>query len=1022
MEGVAAQAQEFLEDEAAVAAALEQDRARRADLGELRDAFEDFRSGKLELQDLAQRLEGPLSATFQPAGGGPELALWGLEDEDERAFPARIAEMDQRHPDLELSSVVRGHLEDLPRSDKERIQQLLAFGELIASVDAQGHEADPRLGVGPAASFMTFSWHCLRSGKEPVFLFASNTAIKAIARSGALGGAGSPRDLEQRFRTFYRIARALDEPLAEAPKLMRAGWAVEHALGWIRARVEGIPTRGSAQRSGMWQPPSRERLRELRGEGPTISPPTSAEGPRMGSKEGPSISPPKSGTMRRPGPTIEPPRAVTADESSIEAEPLEGSRVASEPVHDESDLELDPLDDESSDEGDAVTDLKSSGVIDLGSESGFNLSPLEDSSEEGSAFSEDSEIEVESLEGSGAHFEEESEPELESLSGEESGEDDSFELEDMSDDSEAFRLGEAEDEDEDSSDEEEALDADDFEDDDDEEDDGDDGDEEDEDSSSAEAVPLEPEPEEPRLVEPEPDRFGDSAKRSKRKVVYADTQVLATSGGSLEDALPEDRSESPFFLNKSPRADDAKQEQEAREQTRRKAETRRLQRQRAEEKARAEAEERARVAAERQRAEDEEQEREAKRLAKLRAAEKLAAKIAREARLAAEAAGVEVQYAPEVGSEVDEDPSSELLRVLSDGPVDPGPSAEDSDLLDPPPVVPEAPEKGQTRRYEVGDAPVADESTPEPTILEPEEPDPARELAPETVEVLPSRSGIMDDLVSEFRGEVLEASRSFEDNGADDGPRIARGLHLSKDLWFDMEAALDERGAVLLTGPVLSGKTYVARRLAIHRAGHEDRTLLVRLHPDLGYEDLVDGREGPGLLRAFCERASEDPRQSYVLVLDEIDRGDAGRALGELLGALVERGRPVRLARSQAVFTVPRNLLVIATARELPPDPALAGRFPVVGHPGDARVLRRFLSHRCPGMEWVADLLAALNSRLAEHSLELGHGPFMVPDLDANRCEGIWRREVLPWVRSQGVSERGLSFQELRPRGVAARS
>jgi dynein-related subfamily AAA family protein len=1007
VEGVAAQAQEFLEDEAAVSAALEQDRARRADLGELRDAFEDFRSGKLELQDLAGRLEGPLNAAFRPASGGPELALWGLEDEDERAFPARIAEMAERHPDLELSSVVRGHLEDLPKSDKERIQQLLAFGELIASVDAQGHEADPRLGVGPAASFMTFSWHCLRSGKEPVFLFASNTAIKAIARSGALGGAGSARDLEQRFRTFYQIARALDDPLAAAPKLMRAGWAVEHALGWIRARVEGIPTRGSAQRSGMWQPPSRERLRELRGEGPTISPPTSAEGPQITSSEasavsaGPSISPPKSGSMRRPGPTIEPPRAVTADESSIEAEPLEGSRVAAEPAHDESDLELDPLEEGSED------DPKSSGVIDLGSKSDFELPPLADSSEEASAFREDSELEVDPLEGSGAEFAEDSQIELESLSGEESGEDDSFELEDMSDDSESFRFDDAEDEEE-----EEILDGGDF-----EEDDEDEAEEEDEGEAGA--------PQEPRLVAPEPDRFGDSAKRSKRKVVYADTQVLATSGGSLEDALPEDRSESPFFLNKSPRADDAKQEREAREKSRRKAETRRLQRQRAEEKARAEVEERARAVVERKRAEDEESEREAKRLAKLRAAEKLAAKIAREARAAAEAAGVEVQYAPEVESAVDEDPSSELLRVLSDGPIDPGESAEGSDLLDPLPLVPQPePDKSQTRRYQAGEAPVAAPDAPEPTLVEPEpepERDPARERAPETVEVLPPRSGIMDDLVSEFRGEVLEASRSFEDNGADDGPRIARGLHLSNELWFDMEAALDERGAVLLTGPVLSGKTYVARRLAIHRAGHEDRTLMVRLHPDLAYEDLVDGREGPGLLRAFCDRASEDPRQAYVLVLDEIDRGDAGRALGELLGALVERGRPVRLARSQAVFTVPRNLLVIATARELPPDPALAGRFPVVGHPGDAKILERFLAHRCPGMEWVAELLAALNSRLAEHSLELGHGPFMIPDLDANRCEGIWRREVLPWVRSQGVSERGLSFQELRPRGVAAR-
>lgn len=949
MEGVAAQAQEFLEDEAAVEAALEQDRARRAGLGELRDAVESFRAGRLELSGLAERMAPALGESFEGR------ALWGLEDEDERAFAGRIAEMDAEHPELELSSVVRGHLEDIPRNDPERVQQLLAFGELVASVDSQGQEGDPRLGVGPAASFMTFAWHCLSSAKEPVFLFASNAAIKSIARSGALGGAGSARDLEQRFTTFYQIARALEEALVAAPKLMRAGWAIEHALAWIQARVEGIPARGSAQRSGMWQPPSRERLRELRGEGPTISAPSSAEGP--------TIAPPKTGAHKRGGPTITPPRAVSAEESSLEVDALEGSRHA---PSDESGLELDE------EHGRRMRDLSSSGVISLGEESDFDLEPLpgardvvDDSSElDLEGFEEDAEPEDDDAEDPRRA----DEPSDEDEGWLEEDPDDAWEEDDSSSSSgEALPLGEAPPE---------------------------------EGSSSSDEQPLPPEP---QLEAPARDRLGDSARRSsKRKVVYADTQVLQGSGMSLEDALPQDRVETPYFMDKSPRADDAQREAEARDETRRKAESRRFQRDRLAEQTREDDAAEAEADAARRAREREEREREERREAKLRAAERAAVKLAQEARRSAAAAGVEVQYAPDHSDEI-EDPSSDLLRALNQ-PLDPGESGEvSSGLIDTLPLVPpEITPPEQTRRYGEGDGPRA-VSEDESSSGEEDE---------------PSDGLLQDALVREFRREVVEASRSpdEEDVSSEDRGRLARDLYLDEALWSDMEEALDLRGALLLTGPAHSGKTYCARRLAIHSAGHDERTLIVRFHPDLSYADLIDGPAGPGILRAFCERASAEPRQTHALILDEVDRGDAGRALGEFLGGLVERGRPVHLPRSQAPFAVPRNLHVIATARELPPDPALAGRFPVVEHPGDARVLKRFLAHRCRGMEWVAELLRALNERLRRDGLELGHGLFMEPDLDVRQVEGIWRREVLPWVASQGGDLEGLSLRDLRPR------
>ncbi|HBP17711.1 MAG TPA: hypothetical protein DEA08_07955, partial [Planctomycetes bacterium] len=971
MEGLISSANEFLSDEGAVSAALELDRQRRSALSELRDAFEAFRDGRLDLAELAKRLKQPL---WEVHAGTRNL--WGLENEDERAFVVRFAAAAAAQSDLELPGLVRSYLEELPHDDEERVQQLLAFGELVASIDAHGSEDAPRLGVGPAACFLTFAWHCMNSGREPVFRFESNRAIKALASAGALGPEASARgrDLEARFRTFYEVARALEDGLSGAPKLMRSGWAVEHALSWIQDRISGIPASEGTDpgQSNMWRPRSREELRQELAESSDSRPGLpSIERPRSGG--GPVIEPPKSGSHERP--RIEPPRSRRSDESEMEVEQLDllGSDVGLV-EEDESDLELDSFDD-------------------------------------------DSQV-------------------------------DTFALDD------------------DSSDETELL-------------------------------PDEPEPERPRPRPPQPPRgtpldepeievfdpdpqvatFG--RKKKKQKIVYADAQVLEASGGSLEDALPKDRvnQDDAFFARDSRAQEDRRRAEEEtrarREQLER--DTRRMRRLAAEERERREAEEQAARDEERRRAREEEEDRQREEDDKQRALEKAAAKLAREARKAAAAAGIDVQYAPEVDDDLSDERSSELLRALGPGgreesgePVglDAGPSAEtssvvehglrdsgvialdssetgaaladeldvpahvgSSDVWDPGDLIEdsesaEAPIKA-TRAYEpiAHDAPnrqVQPEVPPEgPTRRYADGEEPTRRFAGERPAASrkpsepPATSVIAAALVSEFRSEVVQAARGTDED-LPSPDRIAQDLFLDPDLWHDMEDALAHRGALLLVGPPASGKTYLARHLALHVAGHDDRLLVVRSHPELSYADLVDGPSGPGIVRAFCERAHEEPQRRFALVLDELDRGDPARALGEVLGALVERGRRVRLGRSHDLFVAPRNLKVIATARELPHDPALWGRFPVVEVPGDPEVLRRFLAARRPGFEWIADLYRALNQRLREtgRAARLGHGPFMDPTLDVKRVQGIWRREVMPWLRSQGLETAGLRYED----------
>jgi hypothetical protein len=999
MDGLIASAGEFLADEGAVAAATALDRQRRSGMGELRDAFEDVRSGRCGLARLAERLRQPLWEVFAPSSGSP-LNLWGLENEDERAFAERLAGAADRRADLELAQVLGAYLEELPHTDPERVQQLLAFGELVASIDARGGEGDPRLGVGPAACFLTFAWHCLSSGKEPVFLYESNRAIKALAAAGLLdaGATARGRDLEARFLTFYEVAHALEHALAGAPKIMRSGWAMEHALAWVWERVEGIPSSSGSEtdaaRSGMWQPRSRQELRD-----------------EIESRDGPSIQPPKSGVHSRPAierplssgsherPVIEPPRAGhRSDESDVELEPLELSGSDLEPS-DESDFELEEL--EELDEVEELDELD----------------------------------EVEELD------------ELDEVE----------ELDELDEVEELDELDEVEEPDDD----------------------------------PRQAPHTAPDTHDFHVVTPDPegDRFGRSAKKKKKStVVYAETRVLETSGVDLADALPPDRSQGNFVppADKQLRREE-RERADRNEREKRKTDTRRFSRERAREREREEATQRLAAEEGRVAEEGERRRRESELQAKLDAAARAAAKLAREARKAAKAAGISVQYAPEVEDDPPDEASSDLMRALEGagpltelaGPLDPGESEEASSVLsdplaslidDPREPLPSGsstesalgegsseegtliedstsndawnrPRGERTRRYqapalgkidhdaatqryrplEEPTVPVAPRARAIAPLGEVDSEGPTRRYEPSEQ---PRKSHRSDDgpdleaLVSEFRGEVQQVNRAprVERRSSD---RIARDLYLDPALWTDMQEALEHRGALLLVGPIGAGKTYVARRLAIHLAGHDDRMLVVRSHPDLSYEDLVDGPRGMGIVRAFCERAHEDPQRRYVLLLDELDRGDAAKALGETLGALAERGRRVRLGRSHAPFIAPRNLAVIATARALPHDPALQGRFPTLDMPGDPKVLARFLAHCRPEFEWIADLYAALLKRLQEtgQSVRIGHGLFMDPELDLRRVKAIWRREVLPWLRSQGVEPAGLRYEDLRPRG-----
>lgn len=191
---------------------------------------------------------------------------------------------------------------------------------------------------------------------------------------------------------------------------------------------------------------------------------------------------------------------------------------------------------------------------------------------------------------------------------------------------------------------------------------------------------------------------------------------------------------------------------------------------------------------------------------------------------------------------------------------------------------------------------------------------------------------------------------------------------------------LSDVGQMVFYGPPGTGKTYTAKRFAHwwlnEQDGvdpHSEQLETITFHPSFTYEDFIEGlsvdtddagtvtyEEEPGVFLDFAERARQEyyatedgataPR--YVLIIDEINRGNLAQIFGEMITALEadkrldgENETPVSLAHSGDRFTIPPNLYLIGTMNTADRsialvDAALRRRFRFLSFPPKLGVLR----------------------------------------------------------------------------------
>jgi AAA domain (dynein-related subfamily)/SacI restriction endonuclease len=253
-----------------------------------------------------------------------------------------------------------------------------------------------------------------------------------------------------------------------------------------------------------------------------------------------------------------------------------------------------------------------------------------------------------------------------------------------------------------------------------------------------------------------------------------------------------------------------------------------------------------------------------------------------------------------------------------------------------------------------------------------------------------------------------------------DFARLAAETLLDQNLLTDIVTTLSgDHRQVILAGPPGTSKTELAIGLSRHLTGDDPRRWrVVQLHASYGYEDFVEGlRPAPsdgglvfqvvrGAVRRLAEAEDRVPGETQVLVLDEANRANLPRVLGELLFAIERRDQLVDLLYTQD-WKLPPEIAFIATMNTADRsirsiDAAVRRRFELFRLMPDGGVLERYYADRPNEVSDLVSGFAALNARLAgdidaDHTI--GHAFFMKSaGLDYPGLRAAWERKVFPLI------------------------
>lgn len=250
---------------------------------------------------------------------------------------------------------------------------------------------------------------------------------------------------------------------------------------------------------------------------------------------------------------------------------------------------------------------------------------------------------------------------------------------------------------------------------------------------------------------------------------------------------------------------------------------------------------------------------------------------------------------------------------------------------------------------------------------------------------------------------------------------------------------LENSGQIVLQGAPGCGKTYITTELAVYLCDGsvpstreqlkkrykelqaEGRISFTTFHQSLDYEEFVEGLKPdtdslndkdmrfvvkPGIFKRICMAASaadgNNTNKPYVLIIDEINRANVSKVLGELITLLEKSKRlggddefTVTLPYSGEMFGVPDNLYIISTMNTADRslgyiDYAVRRRFAFMTLESQSDVIRDYYHNEGELMEKEISLFTSvrdlikdnLNSDFDLKDIMIGHSYFLAKSGD----------------------------------------